>query len=486
MEEKNKKKTLIAMGIGVLTLVLLTVGATFAYFTVNSTNQFGSLKMSASTGAIGGVTLTKVGDGLTLDVSAIDMLDDKVGTDYHASGSEEPAQMGKISVNGAGTYNCSYTLQITKSASSEENDLYNKFQSAEYTNKGEGQIYLDVNEQRYDFNTPNLFPITYDGVVNGITSEEDKYITANLTIANTNIDQTYLNDADITLTFEVTTFKCEYVAAEEETTTDAEAFAVYSADDNSLNFYKRSVPTVGDTFEGKTVTAVYTGIEDTEYSTSTMPEWVMSDYIESISSVSVVDKISPISTFLWFGVLSNCTTIDIDNLDTSNVTVMSNMFDSFGTNVETINLDLSNLDTSKVTNMSGMFVNFGSGATTINLNVSNWDLSNLLRSSTMFNKTGQNATSVTITGLDTWNTSNITNMLSMFDAAGQNATTFNIGDISGWNTSKAAIMMYMFRNAGVNADWSLDLSGWQVPLVTDYSGFNTGVESKVTAPTWVN
>ena len=42
------------------------------------------------------------------------------------------------------------------------------------------------------------------------------------------------------------------------------AFAVYSADDNSLNFYKRAgMPSAGDTFNGKTATAVYTGIEDT-------------------------------------------------------------------------------------------------------------------------------------------------------------------------------------------------------------------------------
>ena len=43
-----------------------------------------------------------------------------------------------------------------------------------------------------------------------------------------------------------------------------QAFAVYSADDNSLNFYKRAgMPNAGDQFEGKKVTAVYTGIEDT-------------------------------------------------------------------------------------------------------------------------------------------------------------------------------------------------------------------------------
>ena len=44
------------------------------------------------------------------------------------------------------------------------------------------------------------------------------------------------------------------------------AFAVYSADDNSLDFYKRTeVPEVGDKFEFKTVTEVYTGFETGTY-----------------------------------------------------------------------------------------------------------------------------------------------------------------------------------------------------------------------------
>lgn len=44
------------------------------------------------------------------------------------------------------------------------------------------------------------------------------------------------------------------------------AFAVYSEDDHSLDFYKRAdVPEVGDKFEFKTVTEVYTGFETETY-----------------------------------------------------------------------------------------------------------------------------------------------------------------------------------------------------------------------------
>ena len=48
-------------------------------------------------------------------------------------------------------------------------------------------------------------------------------------------------------------------------------------------------------------------------------------------------------------------------------------------------------------------------------------------------------------------------------------------------------MNRMFEGFGYNdSDYSLNLSMWIVPLVTTYTDFNKGVESKVIAPTWVN
>ena len=48
-------------------------------------------------------------------------------------------------------------------------------------------------------------------------------------------------------------------------------------------------------------------------------------------------------------------------------------------------------------------------------------------------------------------------------------------------------MFEMFAGAAYNAsNWSLNLSGWNVDKVTVYDGFNSGVESKLTAPIWVN
>lgn len=102
------------------------------------------------------------------------------------------------------------------------------------------------------------------------------------------------------------------------------AFAVYSADDGSLNFYKRmDIPEVGDTFEGKTVTAVYTGFETDVYGLSIEDNWngpyttPWYEYKDNILSVKVIDDgIEPANTRFWFGNLSNVESIDLSKIKT--------------------------------------------------------------------------------------------------------------------------------------------------------------------------
>lgn len=103
------------------------------------------------------------------------------------------------------------------------------------------------------------------------------------------------------------------------------AFAVYSADDNSLDFYKRvDVPKVGDTFEGKAVTAVYTGFETAVYD-PVIPDDLNGDintpwfsHAGEILSVTVVDEgIYPNSMWAWFQHFKNCASFDVSKLNGS-------------------------------------------------------------------------------------------------------------------------------------------------------------------------
>lgn len=171
-----------------------------------------------------------------------------------------------------------------------------------------------------------------------------------------------------------------------------QAFAVYSADDNSLNFYKRaSVPSAGDTFNGKTATAVYTGIENKAYS----PWW--SSRTSKIKTATVVDDgLQPFDLGSWFYGCKNMTACDLDKLDTSNVTDMGFLFKDCSS---LTTLDLSSWNTSNVTNMKYMFLG---------------------------------CKSLTSLGdLSSWNTSNVTDMTKMF----YNCSKLSV-DCSNWDVSK--------------------------------------------------
>ncbi|HFD1735882.1 TPA: BspA family leucine-rich repeat surface protein, partial [Enterococcus faecium] len=125
----------------------------------------------------------------------------------------------------------------------------------------------------------------------------------------------------------------------------------------------------------------------------------------SLSTSTNGKKIVVNSTSLRNCFMNNSTlnTIDLDNLDTSNVTNMYCMFlGCFYSTSLNISLDISNWNTSKVTNMGSMF----SSCKLTSLDISNWDTSNVTNMYYMFNDCNK------LTSLDVsnWDTSNVTNM----------------------------------------------------------------------------
>ena len=206
------------------------------------------------------------------------------------------------------------------------------------------------------------------------------------------------------------------------------AFAVYSADDNSLDFYKRTeVPTAGSSFEGKTVTAVYTGIEDTNGS----QPW--SNYKWSIKTATVVDDgIQPKSTARWFASCTYMTQCNMSTLDTSNTINTSYMFLGAGPST----LDLSGWDTSKVTTMRGMF---------------------------------RNCSKLTTLGdLPSWDTSKVNDMNSMF--LGCSKLSVNC---SNWDVSK------VIDHSNYRSDFNTDAPGVILPLAWQTSSDEGGEDSAI-------
>ncbi|MEG9205135.1 BspA family leucine-rich repeat surface protein, partial [Lactococcus garvieae] len=205
----------------------------------------------------------------------------------------------------------------------------------------------------------------------------------------------------------------------------------------------------------------------------------------NIKKITFTQKTSLDAGGIKFGGLSALTSIEgLDNVDTSNVTDMMNMFAYCHA---LTSLDLSNFNTSKVTNMQGMFYNsaaltsldfshFNTSNVTnmqgmfqncnalTSLDLSAFDTSKVTDMSWMFN----GCTSLTSLDLSTFDTSNVTNMSLMF----QNCNALTSLDLSAFDTSNVTTMYSMFQNC--NALTSLDLSNFNTSNVTIMSAMFNG------------
>jgi len=240
--------------------------------------------------------------------------------------------------------------------------------------------------------------------------------------------------------------------------------AIWTADNNTLTFVDYEgwyVP--GNTFNGHTVTAVWYGSDYDPYGTesasapawnSTTPAWnsTVSATLTTVVFDDSFQDISPTNCCKWFANCQSLQTITgIENLNTSEVTNMSEMF--YDCRALT-SLDLSNFNTSNVTNMEGMFFNCNS---LTSLDVSSFNTSNVTDMGSMF----QECSSLTSLDVTNFVTSNVTNMECMF----QDCSSLTSLDLSNFNTSSVVNMRGMFDTcSGLT---SLDLSNFDTSNVTE-------------------
>ena len=118
---------------------------------------------------------------------------------------------------------------------------------------------------------------------------------------------------------------------------------------------------------------------------------------------------------------------DLNFIDTSKITDMSNLF----INCEYV-IDVSNWDVSNVTNMLAMFY----CCYDFNCDLSKWNVSSVTNMHSLFRRCNK----FTGKGIENWNVSNVTTMSGMFNKC----NNFNC-DLSKWNVSNVENTSYMFN-----------------------------------------
>ena len=166
---------------------------------------------------------------------------------------------------------------------------------------------------------------------------------------------------------------------------------------------------------------------------------------------------------LFYNVGKNASSIDFNlgsKFYTENVTDMDAMFEDFGYSSNSISLILDDrFDTSKVTNMRAMFQGLGNNSDSVLLNLgNNFDTSKVTNMSSMFMVVGGNANNVILKLGDKFDTSEVTDMNRMFHGFGNSAPTLSLDLGDKFDTSKVTNIESAFYNFGMNAtDFSVNL-----------------------------
>ena len=203
-----------------------------------------------------------------------------------------------------------------------------------------------------------------------------------------------------------------------------------------------------------------------KYTGTNEPNLVISRFVRINDTVYNKVKLSSNCQYM-FENHDELETIDLSNVDTSDVTLMGGMFENCS-NLTSINL--AGLDTRKVTNMGGMF----SGCKKlVDLEVSGLNTENVTWMGSMF----YNCSSLNYLDLTSFNTSKVTNMEGMF----YGCRALMILDVSHFDTGNVVNMANMFSFCENMPE--LDLSNFDMSKVTSNSLMLTGMSKLNTIET---
>ena len=434
-------KKLIIFEIICVLIVIGIIGYTYSFFSVTTKNDSVIYGEAASVNLT--LTVTKVSPGNNKGL--VPQLDDYITSAVIGrkgscvdDNSNNVCQVYKITLKNNGSSSVFVTGTLALDAKNNPNLKW-----AEITSTTEPELKSMINKNSYSLLTSNEF---YNA-----NEEKNYYIV--VWISETGLIQTDNGTFSGVVKFENTdgvplpAETLEEVTTKQETTSNFLSSNIARQDIESIEFIKKSDLPTGvsspiDVTYDKTNNANSVQL----YSVLNTDTSKYKIYIASESGTIYLK-----SGYCLFRYLTNMTTLDLTNVDTSNVTNMMLMFSYCKV---LTGLNVANFDTSNVTLMISMFLMCEK---LTSLEVTNFDTSKVIDMSGMFS----GSTTLTSLDLSNFNTSEVTNMRSMFNSC-RNLRELNV---SSFDTSKVTDMSAMFNN--INYMTSLDISNFNTSNVTN-------------------
>ncbi len=480
MAREKKKIIDIKLIIGILFMLVLLVGASYAYFSVevNSTDY----NKTIITGSTEGVSIASIQNPTTklnLNVDGAAMSLDNLGTiyaddeeNYVKTKSEGFHDIGVITLKNSekddNIYNC--TANVTISIDNGANSILNYLQSDDLKVFIRWGVYHEI----IDLSTIKDTGKTTMSISLDIVGNDSKSIEAYIELTNKETDQSYLSGKDINIDIDTTDLKCEL-------TGERAVYLVSTGWANSLGQKMRHANDIKNVYFVdyiNTTNAVEEPVDLTN--TSTRDKYYSSagsiiGWLEEISNENEEEtqyynlyigsrknsRIYATNMYYFYLDMNNLSSVSYNNFYTDVLTSFSESFYTWAhihPEANFLEYNVSDWDVANANNVSA----FHGMSSLQKLDVSNFNTKNATSMYSMFN----GAKSITALDVSNFNTMKVTDMSNMF--AGMSSLTEL--DVSSFYTSNVTTMADMF--SGISKLTELDVSNFDTHNVTSmYSMF---------------
>ena len=206
MEEKDKKKILIGSIIIVITLILVVIGTTYAFFALEIKGSETSTSIHLTAGNTNQIVLDGGIEGFHINVNASDMAYNNKGTEYFATDGEGnyvktkgegTKTIGTITINGnlEEKHKCTASVNIVTSGTMKS-----------YLQKGDLILVLIQGEKEQEIDLAEISNPTIEFDLQGTTSQT---IKAYLKLTNRDAEQKDLAGKTLNVTINIQDLRCE-------------------------------------------------------------------------------------------------------------------------------------------------------------------------------------------------------------------------------------------------------------------------------------